>query len=207
MTDPVASDLAMTPADTAMLSALRERHAEPQRRYHDWSHVAALARAFAEYRELFADGRATALAILYHDAIYDPASGTNEADSADLLVRERTGHEPPDTLALAEAMVRATAGHAVPDGLEARAARDCAAFLDLDLGILAAPPGAYDAYARGVRAEYAHVPDEAWRAGRAMVLAGFADRDRLFLTDPLHEAWDARARANIAREREAPAAA
>lgn len=198
MADPVASDLGLTPADAAMLEALRERHAETQRHYHDWSHVTALARAFARHRSLFADERATALAILYHDAIYDPRSGTNEADSAGLLVRERAGQEAPDTLALAEAMVRATAGHAVPDGLAD--ARTCAAFLDLDLGILAAPPAAYDAYAAGVRTEYAHVPDEAWRAGRAAVMSGFAARDRLFLTDALHEAWDARARVNIARE-------
>ena len=207
MTDPVFRDLELTPADEPMLAALRARHGEPQRRYHDWSHVTALARAFADHRALFADGRAVALAILYHDAIYDPASATNEADSADLLVHERTGQEPAETLVLAEAMIRATAGHAVPDGLGPRATRDCAAFLDLDLSILAAPPEAYDAYVSGVRTEYAHVPDAAWRAGRTMVLSGFAERDRLFLTDALHEAWDGRARKNIARELDALGAA
>ena len=200
MTDAVSAALELRAEDADMLAAARHRHGEAHRRYHDWSHVAALARGLAAHRSLFADHRAAALAILYHDAIYDPRSGTNEADSADLLVRERRGREPDGTLMRAEAMVRATAGHAVPDALSGPDRTDCAAFLDLDLGILAAAPDAYDRYAANVRAEYAFVPDEAWRAGRAGVLTGFLGRDRLYLADDLHTAWDAPARANVARE-------
>ena len=47
------------------------------------------------------------------------------------------------------------------------------------------------------------MPDEAWRAGRAMILAGFAARERLFLTEEGFARWEAAARANIARERQA----
>ena len=196
----VADDLGLAAEDGAVLAAARTRYGEPHRRYHDWSHVRALARGFADHRALFTDGRAAALAILHHDAVYEGRPGEDEAASADLLVRERTGREAPGTLALAEAMVRATAGHAVPDGLRGADAADCAGFLDLDLGILAAPPGAYDRYAAGVRAEYAHVPDAAWRAGRARVLSGFLARERLYLTGRFHAAWDGAARANLRRE-------
>ena len=80
---------------------------------------------------------------------------------------------------------------------------DAAGFLPLDLGILAAPPAAYDACVADIRREYAHVPDEAWRAGRGMILAGFAARERLFLTEEGFARWEAPARANVARERQA----
>lgn len=198
----VAGDLGLAADDAGMVAALRRRHAEPQRHYHDWTHVTALARGFAENRDLFVHERPVALAILYHDAIYDPASGTNEMDSAALLSAERAG-EAADTLVLAATMVRATADHAVPAELTAAKADDCAAFLDLDLGILAAPPEIYDRYAAGVRAEYAALPDAMWRMGRAAVLSGFLAKDRLFLTDRFHNAWDEPARANIKRELDA----
>ena len=45
------------------------------------------------------------------------------------------------------------------------------ALSDADLGILAAPRERYDAYVAGVRADFAHVGDDDFRAGRAAVLA------------------------------------
>ena len=55
-----------------------------------------------------------------------------------------------------------------------------------------------DAYDRAIRAEYAHVPDGAYRAGRSGVLRGFLSRERLFLT-PEFAALDAPARLNLRR--------
>ena len=59
---------------------------------------------------------------------------------------------------------------------------DEAVLCDADLAVLAADPATYTAYATGVRAEYAHVDDAAWRAGRAAVLRAFLDRPVLFHT-------------------------
>ena len=50
------------------------------------------------------------------------------------------------------------------EGIEAK--------IEADLAILGADPSDYDAYVNGVRAEYAHVPDAAWRTGRSAVLEG-----------------------------------
>ena len=61
----------------------------------------------------------------------------------------------------------ATADHQVPPGVEPDAA---AVVIDADLSILAAEPARYSAYVAGVRAEYGHVDDAAWRRGRADVL-------------------------------------
>ena len=46
---------------------------------------------------------------------------------------------------------------------------DEAVLVDADLAVLAADPATYTAYARGVRREYSHLDDAAWREGRRRV--------------------------------------
>ena len=72
-------------------------------------------------------------------------------------------------------MIEATAHH----GLDAPSG-DTAILLDADLAILAADPAAYSDYVSGVRAEYRHLDDDEWRAGRASVLQGFIDRTSIY---------------------------
>ena len=75
-----------------------------------------------------------------------------------------------------------------------------ALLVDLDLAILAAPAERYAAYAAAIRREYAHVPEDQFRAGRAAVLAGFLARPRLYASPALAARWEAPARANLAAE-------
>ena len=74
------------------------------------------------------------------------------------------------------------------------------AFLDADLWILSADADRFDDYCTLVREEYAAVPDAAYRAARAEVLRGFAERPRLYLTDFAAAQWEPRARTNLDRE-------
>jgi predicted metal-dependent HD superfamily phosphohydrolase len=76
---------------------------------------------------------------------------------------------------------------------------DTAVVLDADLAILAAEPSRYQAYATGVRAEYAHVDDASWRTGRTRVLRAFLERPAIYLTAPMQR-QEHRARANLAAE-------
>ncbi len=46
---------------------------------------------------------------------------------------------------------------------------DEAYFLDFDLAVLGEDEDQYDTYARHIRTEYAHYPDEAYRSGRYVV--------------------------------------
>ncbi|MEO5680235.1 MAG: hypothetical protein ABIS47_11265 [Acidimicrobiales bacterium] len=50
-----------------------------------------------------------------------------------------------------------------------------------------------------MRQEFAHVPDEAWRLGRAEVARSLLDLRCLFTTRPM-QAGEARARANLGFE-------
>jgi predicted metal-dependent HD superfamily phosphohydrolase len=74
------------------------------------------------------------------------------------------------------------------------------ALSDADLAILAAPPERYEEYAADVRREYAHVPDDEFRAGRAAILRDLLAKPNLFHTAYAREHWEAPARANVARE-------
>ena|GEM_PF-66284 len=74
------------------------------------------------------------------------------------------------------------------------------ALLDADLAILAAGAPRYAWYTAAVRREYAHVPDDAFRAGRAAVLEGILASERIYVTDAAHARWELRARTNLAAE-------
>lgn len=169
---------------------LLDRHREPQRHYHTVEHVLAVLDGLDR---LDARNPVTELAAFFHDAIYDPTAGDNEERSADLAAAWLVGIDEVDAVV---DIVLATAGHQPPAG----SGGDLAAFLDADLAVLGADQPTYDAYARGIGAEYAHRDEASFREGRATILEGFVGRERLFVTDRGHELWDAAARRNLRRE-------
>ena len=67
------------------------------------------------------------------------------------------------------------------------------------LSILGAPEATFDRYEAGVRAEYAHVPEQAFRAGRAAILERFLARDLLFLSPWGRARFEDEARGNLRR--------
>lgn len=186
------------PADRveAVVDDLRRRHREPHRHHHTLEHVGDVLDAIDRLADLAGDPALVRLAACYHDAMYDPRSSTNEHDSAELAARQlgELGVAVPDVAAVAR-LIAATAGHEPTDD------PDEAVLVDADLWILGAPPERYRRYARAVRREYAHVDDDAWRAGRATVLDAFLARPRLYATDRFHAELDAQARANLRTER------
>lgn len=173
------------------------QHRRPDRRYHGVAHVTWVVRHVLDLAaaEAVADLGALVAAAVYHDAVYDPRASDNEEQSAAWAHRAlvELGWPAPRAAGVA-ALVRATATHAGDDR------PDTAVLLDADLAVLGAESGAYQAYVTGVRAEYAHVPDEAWRAGRAAVLRGFLDRASIYATATARDRWEARARANLVAE-------
>jgi predicted metal-dependent HD superfamily phosphohydrolase len=161
------------------------------RGYHDTRH---LAEVLDRLDELTGSAPAVelVLAAWFHDAVYD-GSAQDEERSARLAEAELAG-EPVDVAEVAR-LVRLTATHDPAPG-------DLAGALlcDADLAILAAPPARYADYVAGVRREYAALPEEAFRAGRAAVLRDLAGRERLFRTDHGRAHWEPAARANLAAE-------
>jgi predicted metal-dependent HD superfamily phosphohydrolase len=135
-------------------------------------------------------------AIWWHDAVYDPTAKDNEARSAEMAKEDL--REMGVSIHAREEVARLillTAGHQVE--AEDRLGE---ILVSIDLSILGAAPDAYDTYARDVRAEYAHVPEAAWRAGRPAVLRHFLEAEFIY-ADPMFRArLEAQARENLARE-------
>lgn len=175
--------------------ALLARWAEPHRRYHDLRHLAEVLQAL---RWLSA-GEVPApvvCAAYFHDAVHQPAVGDDERRSAELAASVLDGlGRAPDEVDEVVRLVLLTATHA-PQPDDAAGALLC----DADLAVLAAPPARYREYAADVRAEYAHLDDEAFRSGRAAVLGELAGRPRLFTTTRGRERWEASARRNLLDE-------
>ena len=138
------------------------RHREATRRYHGLRHVTWVVRHVLDLArtEPVDDLGAVVAAGFFHDAVYDATAADNEEQSARLAARCSSGsggrRRGADHVA---GLVRATAAHAVTTDA------DQALLLDADLAVLGSEPTAYQAYVTGVRAEYGHVPDDAWRPG------------------------------------------
>ncbi|MCX4747350.1 HD domain-containing protein [Kitasatospora sp. NBC_01287] len=176
--------------------ALLARWAEPQRRYHTTDHLLAVldeVDALAEYAE---DPDAVRLAAWFHDAVYQPDRSENEERSAQLAIRALG--EAGLAAALIERvvrLVRLTADHHPRPG-----DRDGEVLCDADLAVLGRPAEAYAAYTAAVREEYAFVPEEAFRDGRAAILRQLLELPALYRTPEGHTRYDGQARANLAAE-------
>ena len=177
------------------------RWTEPHRRYHTTRHLVEVFWALEDLEQGGGIGAREAtlgrLVGWFHDAVYElsATAGDNERASADLAVRDLHALElEEDDVDTVRDLVVATTSHDLPDnGL-------AAAFHDADLWILSAPPDRYAQYTEQVREEYAAVPDEAVRAGRAAVLRPFLERDCVYATSFARDTWEERARQNLAEE-------
>lgn len=187
--------LGTRPAVVAAGRDLLARYDEPHRRYHDRRH---LAEVLAALRRLTSgDGLPVAVvcAAWLHDAVHD-GRDDDEQRSADLAARVLGGLAvAPDVVDEVVRLVRLTLTHdPAPEDLHG------ALLSDADLAVLGAAAARYDRYAADVRQEYAHVDDDAFRAGRTAVLRSLLDRPRLYVTEQGHRSWDTAARRNLRDE-------
>ncbi|MGH3367350.1 MAG: HD domain-containing protein [Nocardioidaceae bacterium] len=175
---------------------LTERYREPHRRYHDVRHLQEVLEAVDQLAAEADDPKAVRWAAWFHDAVYDVRRDDNEEQSARLAVDELTAHgcEPALVDEVAR-LVRLTGTHQ-----PANTDRNGAVLCDADLRILAADPWRYAEYVTDVRAEFAHVRDDEFRAGRAAVLRGLLASPRLYRTDSAHARLEERARGNVLTE-------
>jgi predicted metal-dependent HD superfamily phosphohydrolase len=188
-------------SDTELLRAVVRRHREKHRRYHTVDHVSAVV---GHVNQLIAaegadgsgqDAGSVIAAALYHDAVYEPASPSNERASARLASRDLTTIGwVSDRIDHVTAMIEGTSSHLDPPDL------DTAILFDADLAILGSDPSAYIEYVAGVRAEYHHASDDAWTTGRMAVLQGFLNRETIFATKSGRHSWEQTARSNLANE-------
>jgi predicted metal-dependent HD superfamily phosphohydrolase len=168
---------------------------EPHRRYHGLAHLAAVLGLVGELAGAASDPAAVALAAWYHDIAYDPERTDNEQVSADRARAGLRGLVPEARVDEVARLVLLTTGHDPAPG-DANGAVLC----DADLAVLAGPPDAYAAYASAVRAEYGHLSDDEFTAGRIGVLERLLALPQLYRLPAVADEWTARARANLTAE-------
>lgn len=171
---------------------LVDRYSENGRFYHTQEHVAACLRHLDGCIDAVNEQREVELALWFHDAVYNPRSGSNEKDSADWAASFLSSNgAPEDAIARVHRLVMATEH-------DARAlTNDESLLVDIDLAILGADPETYDTFEKAIRAEYRHVPTFIYRQKRAQVLRGFLQRRQIFHNEPFTTEREARAQENL----------
>jgi predicted metal-dependent HD superfamily phosphohydrolase len=187
-------ELGTAEADEGLYAQLMASWNEGHRRYHTAQHLSECLQHFADVRDQAQRPAEVELALWFHDAVYDPRRDDNELLSADWARQSVLQAGLPSEVGdRVHALVMATCHDAVP------ADADAQLLVDIDLAILGAEPKRFDEFEQQIRAEYAHVPDEAFRAGRARILNSFLARPQLYSTRHFYAALEERARANLRR--------
>jgi predicted metal-dependent HD superfamily phosphohydrolase len=184
-----------SPTSRTEWAALVAAWSEPHRRYHDLGHLAAVLGLVGELGGAAADPDAVQLAAWYHDAVYDPERTDNEQVSAERARAGLRGLVPDERIDEVARLVLLTAGHD-PEPDDANGA----VLSDADLAVLAGPPDTYAAYASAVRAEYGHLSDAEFTAGRIAVLERLLALPTLYRLPAVTDEWTPRARANLTAE-------
>ena len=175
----------------------RAAYAEPHRRYHDERHLDDCLGQLDRLLGLAErDRRRLRWALLWHDAVYQAGARDNEVRSAALAKRELSacGADRADVAEVVR-LILLTESHRVPG-------EDPIGDLmvSIDLSILGSDPQRYAEYVEAIRAEYAHIPDELWRAGRGAVLRRMLDAEALYPDAQFGELLEVQARQNMLAE-------
>jgi predicted metal-dependent HD superfamily phosphohydrolase len=169
------------------------RYGEVHRHYHTLAHVGACLVWLDWFAGSAVHPEEVELALWFHDAVYALGEEGNERRSAE-LARDRL-----KALGVRDEAVARIAGHVDATARHESSCGDAGLVVDLDLSVLGARSGDFDAFERRIRHEYAHVPESVYRVARRRVLEGFLSRRQIYNIAPLCAEFETRARANLTR--------
>jgi len=180
--------------ESGLLLQLTQRYCEAHRHYHTLEHLGACLTHFQALRAQAEHPDEVALALWFHDAVYDIGAKDNERRSADWARASLSAAGADAAVAQrVHDLIMATCHDRSPS------TRDAQILLDVDLAILGARVAVFDAYEQQIRSEYRSVPEPQMRANRRRILQGFLARPQIYHTPLFSERFEAPARANLAR--------
>ncbi|QNX06604.1 HD domain-containing protein [Acinetobacter seifertii] len=174
-----------------ILDELIAAYGEKQRAYHSVQHLYECLSLYQSIQSELNDPSAVALALWFHDAIYNPQAPDNELKSAELFEQLMAQDLLPDTLAKIKRWILATQKHALTDET------DLQFLLDIDLAILAAPPERFIQYEQQIQQEYAWVEPEVYSIKRKEVLMHFYQSEPLYQTAYFQKNFELNAKQNL----------
>jgi predicted metal-dependent HD superfamily phosphohydrolase len=178
----------------SLRDALCQAYAEPQRYYHTQQHLRECLALFAQLENIAERPAELAMALWFHDAIYDPQAHDNEQRSADWATKSlQQNGVAAEAVQRIQQLILITQHSSLPQ------TPDACLLVDIDLSILAAAPARFAEYEAQIRAEYAFVPDIVFREKRQAVLQSFANRAQIYSTDHGQQHFEAAAKVNLQR--------
>jgi predicted metal-dependent HD superfamily phosphohydrolase len=185
-----------TPIAANIFEQIIVHYQEPQRHYHNLTHIAKLLDLWELHHSALQDAESIAYAIFFHDIIYNPTQNDNEEQSAVLAQQfMRELHCSPSQIATVTDDILATKKHPTNS-----TPTDLQWFLEFDLSILGAELAVYQEYAQQIRQEYQHVPEWQYKIGRRKVLQYFLAQPQLFYCLP--KTYNQNAKINLSWELE-----
>jgi predicted metal-dependent HD superfamily phosphohydrolase len=154
-------------------SALRSAWRESQRCYHRTYHLRSCLQLLQRWQVHAAQPNQIALALWFHDAIYEPQSGHNEARSADWAAQVLADAGASTELKKRIVQLILATAHGSFDVMSDQPDGDRDLLLDIDLAILGATRADYTRYRWQIRREYAWVAPQVYRDARAGILRAF----------------------------------
>lgn len=174
-----------------MLQQLLQHYSAAGRDYHNLQHLQECIYYFNQVRHLALHPGEVALALYFHDVVYNPQAADNERKSADMAVAFlQAEHVDVAVIQRVDDLIMATKTHQATTP-------DQQLLVDIDLAILAAPEARFAEYQQQIRQEYAFVPEAQFQQKRAEVLAGFLQRERIYQTDYFYQRLEGWARVNL----------
>ena len=188
-------------APSGLLAELMTEWSEPHRHHHDQPHLRECLALWTRWREHSPRAGEVALALWFHDAIYDPQAGSNELNSTAWAARSLVcAGADSDTAQRVHDLVMATQHGTTQETAPAAtgSSPDARLLVDIDLSILGSPAERFEGYDQDVRKEYTWVPGFRYREARAQVLQSFLDRPRLYYGEAAVALLESQARINLA---------
>jgi predicted metal-dependent HD superfamily phosphohydrolase len=168
-------------------------YSEKQRAYHTLQHLYECLVLVDSIRADLNDADAVALALWFHDAVYDPQAKDNELKSAELFEQYLAQDLSIDIVQKIKRWILATQKHEATNEL------DLQFLLDIDLAILAASPERFAEYEQQIQQEYAWVDPDVYSIKRKQVLAHFYQTEPLYQTEYFQQNFEQSAKQNLNR--------
>ena len=162
--------------------------------YHKRLHVIDCSNELYEIKHLLEDADAVECALLFHDIIYDPASHTNEEDSAALAEKMLTLRwVPKEFIIKVKKLIIATKHTDTSED------NDTKYIMDIDKSILGKYPRIYNQYTKDIRREHYMHTNQQFTWWRISFLSWLLNK-KIYQTDYYHEKYQDSAQQNIKNE-------
>lgn len=165
--------------------------------YHNVNHIKHCLKEFEEVKDKLKDPEAVRLALIYHDAVYDPKLVYNEEKSGDKFMHDFPNHYK--SLKVTK-LIMVTKDHIFPKEYEPD--WDYGYMIDIDCAILGAEPDVYDAYREAIAKEYDHVKADEFIDGRSKFIIKMLSRPNIYWSNYFHGKYEYKARHNLTKELE-----